>query len=271
MLQNQESRLERILGSRSTHATLSLEAEENFITPISAEKTSEEEQSGKVSSDVRTDHLDNELPSNVQTAQTGSSKGLHESSKIVTDTRKEEMNIPESEVDHLLEDTSTNLPQSTKLLTSLNENQSLDKGYPIEKRKLVRVVFNVTLAFLLVAKWTYVNFDVLHSKSDGNSYVSSQMLSFHSESLMWPFLALQLILAFVTRLQKTSQSAFISMLTVALQLCGISIQFTHKINFVLTALLAALKDFVVFLFSVVVFHHIVDCFVKNGLLKQGSV
>ena len=177
MLQNQESRLERILGSRSTHATLSLEAEENFVTPISAEKTSEEEQSGKVSSDVHTDHLDNELPSNDQTAQTGSSKGLHESGKIVTDTRKEEMNIPESEV----EDTSTNLPQSTNLLTSLNENQSLEKGYPIEKRKLVRVVFNVTLALLLVAKWTYVNFDVLHSKSDGNSYVSSQMLSFHSE------------------------------------------------------------------------------------------
>ena len=181
MLQNQESRLERILGSRSTHAPLSLEAEENFVTPISAEKTSEEEQSGKVSSDVRTDHLDNELTSNDQTAQTGSSKGLHESSKIVTDTRKEEMNIPENEVDHLLEDTSTDLPPSTNLLTSLNENQSLDKGYPIEKRKLVRVVFNVTLAFLLVAKWTYVNVDVLHSKSDGNSYVSSQMLSFHSE------------------------------------------------------------------------------------------
>ena len=42
VLQNQESRLERILGSRSTHAPLSLEAEENFVTPISAEKTSEE-------------------------------------------------------------------------------------------------------------------------------------------------------------------------------------------------------------------------------------
>ena len=79
------------------------------------------------------------------------------------------------------------------------------------------------------------------------------------------------MLRFLSLYLQTSQSAFISMLTVALQLCGISIQFTHKINFVLTALLAALKDFVVFLFSVVVFHHIVDCFVKNGLLKQGSV
>ena len=181
VLQNQESRLERILGSRSTHATLSLEAEENFVTPIYAEKTSEEDQSSKVSSGVRTDHLENEFPSNDQKAQTGSTKGLHESGKIVTDTRKEEMNTPESEVDHLLQDTSTNLPQSTNFLTSLNENESLDKGYPNEKRKRVRVVFNVTLAFSLVAKWTYVNFDVLHSKSNGNSFVSSQMLSFHSE------------------------------------------------------------------------------------------
>lgn len=79
------------------------------------------------------------------------------------------------------------------------------------------------------------------------------------------------MLRFLSLYLQTSQSAFISMLTVALQLCGISIQFTHKINFVLTALLAALKDFVVFLFSVVVFHHIFDCFVKNELLKQGSV
>lgn len=79
------------------------------------------------------------------------------------------------------------------------------------------------------------------------------------------------MLLFLALYLQTSQSAFISMLTVALQLCGISIQFTHKVNFALTALSTAMKDFVVFLFSVVVFHHIVDCFINNGLLKLGSV
>ena len=58
------------------------------------------------------------------------------------------------------------------------------------------------------------------------------------------------------------------MLTVALQLCGIPIQFTHKINFVLTALLAALKDFVVFFFSSVVIRHVAEHCVNGGVLKQ---
>lgn len=58
------------------------------------------------------------------------------------------------------------------------------------------------------------------------------------------------------------------MLTVALQLCGIPMQVTHRINFVLTTLLAALKDFVVFLFSSVVFHHVVEYGVNRGLLRQ---
>lgn len=67
---------------------------------------------------------------------------------------------------------------------------------------------------------------------------------------------------------QTSHSPFISMLTVALQLCGIPLQVTHRINFVLTALLAALKDFVVFLFSSVVFHHVVEYGIHSGLLRQ---
>ena len=58
------------------------------------------------------------------------------------------------------------------------------------------------------------------------------------------------------------------MLTVALQLCGIPIPFTHKINFVLTALLSALKDFVVFLFSVILIHHAVEYSIRSGLLRQ---
>lgn len=58
------------------------------------------------------------------------------------------------------------------------------------------------------------------------------------------------------------------MLTVALQLCGIPMQVTHRINVVLTALLAALKDFVVFLFSSVVLHHVVEYGISSGLLRQ---
>lgn len=58
------------------------------------------------------------------------------------------------------------------------------------------------------------------------------------------------------------------MLTVALQLCGIPIEFTHKVNFIFTALLAALKDFGVFLFSVIVVHCIVEYSITTGLLKH---
>ncbi|XP_068702123.1 guided entry of tail-anchored proteins factor CAMLG-like isoform X3 [Montipora foliosa] len=104
--------------------------------------------------------------------------------------------------------------------------------------------------------------------SSQQSPASSQKYLIYSESMMWPFLALQLLFACLTSMQQTSQSPFISMLTVALQLCGIPIQFTHKINFALTAILAALKDFVAFLFSVIIFHHIVDYLMNSGLIKQ---
>lgn len=74
---------------------------------------------------------------------------------------------------------------------------------------------------------------------------------------------LNLLILFIFQ---TSHSVFISMLTVALQLCGIPIEFTHKVNFILTALLAALKDFGVFLFAVIVAHCIVDYTITSGLL-----
>ena len=66
---------------------------------------------------------------------------------------------------------------------------------------------------------------------------------------------------------QTSNSAYISLLTVALQLCGIPIEFTHKINFLFTALLVAIKDFGVFFFSVVVVHCLVEYSISVGLLK----
>lgn len=72
---------------------------------------------------------------------------------------------------------------------------------------------------------------------------------------------------FALFLLQTSHSAFISILTVALQLCGIPIEFTHKLNFIFTALLAALKDFGVFLFSVIVVHCLVEYSITTGLLK----
>ena len=58
------------------------------------------------------------------------------------------------------------------------------------------------------------------------------------------------------------------MLTVALQLCGVPIEFTHKVNFIFTALLAALRDFSVFLFSVIVFHCIIEYSITTKLLKH---
>ena len=66
---------------------------------------------------------------------------------------------------------------------------------------------------------------------------------------------------------QTSNSAYISLLTVALQLCGIPIEFTHRINFLFTALLVAIKDFGVFFFSVVVVHCLVEYSISVGLLK----
>lgn len=87
------------------------------------------------------------------------------------------------------------------------------------------------------------------------------------QSMIWPFVALQLLFVCLPSFRQTSKSAFISMLTLALQLCGIPIEFTHRINSIFTGLLAVLKDFGVFFFSVVVFHYLVDYSISTGLLK----
>lgn len=165
----------------------------------------------------------------------------------------------------LPEDPSTNLPQNR-----VSAPPGVDQTVEQERSKLEsnrwRVVFNVLLALVLVTKWAYVNLQCLLSTGVDDS---SRMHLVQSESMMWPFLLLQLCFVCVTSFQKTSHSPFISMLTVALQLCGIPIKFTHKLNFILTALLAAFKDFVVFLFSVIVIHDAVEYCIKSGLIKQG--
>lgn len=267
LLQNSELRLGRILGSRSSHPTAPHEPEKTLVKSIDLEKRGDEGQSNEVPVGRGFLSDKSELPSEYQSIKSGFTTGSEESTEPITEAMKEKRNSLESKLDYLTEDSTT---RSTDLLSSPGEDQTGDKGAPSSISKRLRVLLNVTLAFLLVVKWAYINLEALHSAaaSSQHSPASSQKYLIYSESMMWPFLALQLLFACLTSMQETSQSPFISMLTVALQLCGIPIQFTHKINFALTAILAALKDFVAFLFSVIIFHHIVDYLINSGQFKQ---
>lgn len=280
MLQNPEDRLKKILGSRQSHASTphsQLEPDEDVPKSISAKN-------GIVNAEMELVVTDTEGRENkVITGEKEVEKGFGVDDQTnVTETPSicdlkdlERERDTEMERRQSLEKESKLLPDETSstslqgaALSPPRDIQTVENERSSLQSKRWRVVFNVVLAFVFVSKWTYVNLEVLLCTADKQALDDSHRILIHSESMIWPFLALQLFFVCVASFQKTSHSPFISMLTVALQLCGIPIQFTHKINFVLTALLAALKDFVVFLFSVIVIHHAVEYSISCGLLKQ---
>lgn len=270
LLQNSEDRLQRILGSRSSHLT-TLKSKHQPSDIVLNSTSAEKDVSNQNKFDVATkesetivrgkdvspliEDEDNETVQNIKAEETAC-----ESKDVVTDggnyLDEEFKDVPEVTSCHQ----DLDLPPSEVNKTVEHLPCSSNSGI------WTRVIFNIILAIVLVGKWTFVNLEVLLSVNRNQDRGSSQSGLIQSESMIWPFLALQLLFVCVPSFRQTSHSVFISMLTVALQLCGIPIEFTHKVNFILTALLAALKDFGVFLFAVIVAHCIVDYTITSGLL-----
>ncbi|KAL9972730.1 hypothetical protein ACROYT_G019094 [Oculina patagonica] len=270
LLQNSEERLQKILGTRSIHHTTSkseLEPSESVLNSASTRKD--------VSNEKKFDVDPKESESTVGEKDVLSVRKDVEDQTINRDTTKEpvcESQDVETDKRNYVDKEFQDLPEATSHQedsprTSVNKTTE-DVSSSSESRIWTRVIFNVTLAILLVSKWTYVNLEVLLSTNSKQDPDSSERVLLQSESMIWPFLALQLLFVCVPSFRQTSHSAYISMLTVALQLCGIPIEFTHKVNFIFTALLAALKDFGLFLFSVIVVHCIVQYSITTGLLEH---
>ncbi|XP_027035986.1 uncharacterized protein LOC113664565 [Pocillopora damicornis] len=277
VLENSESRLQRILGSRSSHPDNS---KSNLVVD------------GNISNSSSVGNADNSCKNilSVDTKEsdytTGENKKLpvekNQGDQISDmypaegnncgsqDSEANENSFLDNEVKRLPKFTSTRSRSHNTFpsTAAVNETHS-DESSGFSTAIWTRTVFVVILAFSLVIRWTYVNLEVLFSINGENSRsdVSNEAVLVQSESMIWPFLALQLLFVCVPSFQQTSNSAYISLLTVALQLCGIPIEFTHRINFLFTALLVAIKDFGVFFFSVVVVHCLVEYSISVGLLK----
>ncbi|XP_058944550.2 guided entry of tail-anchored proteins factor CAMLG [Pocillopora verrucosa] len=277
VLENSESRLQRILGSRSSHPDNS---KSNLVVD------------GNISNSSSVGNADNSCKNilSVDTKEsdytTGEIKKLpvekNQGDQISDmypaegntcgsqDSEANENSFLDNEVKRLPKVTSTRSRSHNTFpsTAAVNETHS-DESSGFSTAIWTRTVFVVILAFSLVIRWTYVNLEVLFSINVENSRndVSNDAVLVQSESMIWPFLALQLLFVCVPSFRQTSNSAYISLLTVALQLCGIPIEFTQRINFLFTALLVAIKDFGVFFFSVVVVHCLVEYSISVGLLK----
>ena len=180
LLQNSELRLGKILGSRSSHPTAPHEPEKTLVKSIDLEKRGDEGQSNEVPLGRGFLFDKSELPSEYQSIKSGFTTGSEESTEPITEAMKEKRNSLESKLDYLTEDSTT---RSTNLLSSPGEDQTGDKGAPSSISKRLRVLLNVTLAFLLVVKWAYINLEALHSAaaSSQQSPASSQKYLIYSE------------------------------------------------------------------------------------------
>lgn len=276
ILENSESRLQRILGSRSSHPDTSqsnLATDGNVSNSSSARNA---DNSSKNILSIVTEAGDSTTGENKvlpvqknQGDQTSDTFSVEENICVSLDSKANENSPLDSKVQRVPKVTTARSSENNFPSTPAVDKTLDDECSGFNTAILTRTVFVVILAFSLVIRWTYVNSEVLFPRKGDNSRndVSNEAVLVQSESMIWPFVALQLLFVCLPSFRQTSKSAFISMLTVALQLCGIPIEFTHRINSIFTGLLAVLKDFGVFFFSVVVFHYLVDYSISTGLLK----
>lgn len=183
LLQNSEERLQKILGTRSIHPTTAksqLEPSESVLNSASTEKDVSDKKKFDVDPkesettvgekdvlSVRKDVEDQTIKRNT------TEEPVCESQDVETDKR----NYVKNEFQELPEATSR---QEDSPLTSVNKTTE-DGSSSSESRIWTRVIFNVTLAIVLVSKWTYVNLEVLLSTNGKQDPHSSERVLLQSE------------------------------------------------------------------------------------------
>lgn len=183
LLQNSEDRLQRILGSRSSHLT-TLKSQHQPSDIVLNSTSAEKDVSNQNKFDVDTkesetivrgkdvspliEDEDNETVQNIKAEETAC-----ESKDVVTDGR----NYLDEEFKDVPEVTSCHqdLPPSEVNETVEHLPSSSNSGI------WTRVIFNIILAIVLVSKWTYVNLEVLLSVNRNQDRGSSQSGLIQSE------------------------------------------------------------------------------------------
>ncbi len=183
LLQNSEERLQKILGTRSTHpstAKSQLEPSESVLNSASTGKD--------VSNEKKFDVNPKESENTVGEKDVLSVRKDVEDQTIKRDTTKEPVcdsqdvqtdkrNYVDKELQDLPEATSH---QEDSPRTGVNKTTK-DVSSSSESRIWTRGIFNVVLAILLVSKWTYVNLEVLLSTNSKQDPDSSERVLLRSE------------------------------------------------------------------------------------------
>ena len=168
LLQNSEDRLQRILGSRSSHLTTSnVQHQPNEVVSNSTSAEKDISAGGNQTIVAEKDVsslIEGEDNQSVQISQP--EETVCESKDVETDTRNdlddEFKDVPE------VTNRQKNLPPPEVNKTVEHLPSSSNSGI------WTRVIFNIILAIVLVSKWTYVNFDVLLSMSRNQDGGNSQ-------------------------------------------------------------------------------------------------
>ena len=176
LLQNSEDRLQRILGSRSSHlSTLNSQHQPSDIVlnSTSAEKD--------VSNQNKFDFDPNERET-IDREKDVSSPMEDEDNETVQSSKVEENSCESNEVEtdgrSYLDDEFKDVPEVTSLHQNLQPsegNKAVEHLSSTSNSGIwTRVIFNIILAIVLVSKWTYVNLEVLLSMNRNQDRGNSQ-------------------------------------------------------------------------------------------------
>ena len=172
LLQNSEERLQKILGTRSSHPVASkteLEPSESVSRSASTEKLD-----GFNENDLAVDPKESETTvGEKNVSSVAEDVGDQNLQRITTEKPVCESQDVETDKTNYLDNEFKNLHEATSHQEDSQRSnvvKTTDQVSPSSKSgSLTRVIFNVILAIVLVSKWTYVNLEVLLSinKSPG--------------------------------------------------------------------------------------------------------
>ena len=174
LLQNPEDRLQRILGSRSSHPSSTqshLEPDENVLKSLSAKNKGEMEL------------VESEPEVRVNDVNSGEKEALSAKKALAVEGQA----VETENMEYFGRSNDLEAEGETEQVDRIHSSENQSKKLPEEtstsqpQSKRWRVVFNVFLAFVLISKWTYVNLEVLLSTGDKQAPDSSHKLIIHSE------------------------------------------------------------------------------------------
>ena len=165
LLQNSEDRLQKILGSRSSHLTtpnLQYQPSEIVLNSTSVEKD--------VSNQNKFD-VDPKESETIVREKDVSSLIADEDNQTVQSSKAEETACESKDVEtdrrNYLDDEFKDVPEVTSPHQNLPPSEVTKKVEHLSSSSnsgiWTRVIFNIILAIVLVSKWTYVNLEVLLS------------------------------------------------------------------------------------------------------------